>query len=55
MPTGCSGIVLGLQGAPPHNGKAGYAVSYDASSDRCLVALDATSQLRLKRSNLREV
>lgn len=53
LPTGCSGVVLGLQGAPQHNGKAGYVVSYDASSDRYLVALDATNQLRLKRSNLR--
>jgi len=53
LPTGCSGVVLGLQGAPQHNGKVGYIVSFDASSDRYLVALDATNQLRLKRSNLR--
>jgi len=45
--------VGGLQGAPQHNGKPGYILSHDAASDRYLVALDATHQLRLKRSNLR--
>ena len=45
--------VVGLQGAPQHNGKPGYILSHDAASDRYLVALDATHQLRLKRSNLR--
>ena len=33
--------------------KPGYILSHDAASDRYLVALDATHQLRLKRSNLR--
>ena len=53
LPAGCSGVVVGLQGAPQHNGKAGYIVSHDEASDRYLVALDATHQLQLKRSNLR--
>ena len=42
LPAGCSGVVVGLQGAPQHNGKAGYIVSHDEATDRYLVALDAT-------------
>ena len=30
-----TGQVCGLQGAPEHNGKEGYILSYDAAADRC--------------------
>lgn len=53
LPVGCSGVVLGLQGAAQHNDKPAYIVSHDEAADRYVVALDATNQLRLKRSNLR--
>ena len=44
---------MGLQGAPEHNGKAGFLLRHDADSDRYVVAVDAALQLKLKRSNFR--
>jgi len=53
LPNGCTAIVVGLQGAPEHNGKSAYVVGVDTSSGRYNAALSATQQLRLKRTNLR--
>jgi len=53
LPDECTGQVCGLQGAPEHNGKEGFILSFDAAADRYLVALDATNQLKLKRANFR--
>ena len=53
LPTGTTGAVIGLQGAAEHNGKSGVVTDYDEASDRYLVTIDASLQLRLKRANLR--
>jgi len=53
LPKGESCLVTGLQGAPQHNGKNGYVVDFDESADRYQVAVDAQTQLKLKRANLR--
>lgn len=53
LPSASTGIVVGLVSKPEHNGKSGRVLSFDAEADRYVVALDASSQLRLKRSNLR--
>lgn len=50
---GTTGVVVGLQGAPEHNGKAGRLMAHDGASGRYMVALDASKQLKLKRGNLR--
>ena len=50
---GASVRIDGLKGAAQHNDKPAYIVSHDEAADRYVVALDATNQLRLKRSNLR--
>jgi hypothetical protein len=53
LPTSTAGVIVGLKGAPQHNGKAGLLVEYDEAADRYVVALDRTSNLRLKRANFR--
>jgi hypothetical protein len=34
LPDECTGQVCGLQGAPEHNGKEGFILSFDAAADR---------------------
>lgn len=53
LPDGCTAVVVGLQSAPEHNGKGAHVVNFDAGAGRYLVALTATSQLRLRLGNLR--
>jgi len=53
LPDETTGMVTGLTGAAEHNGKGGYILSFDAAADRYVVAIDASLQLKLKRSNLR--
>mmetsp|Transcript_29473 Transcript_29473/g.59334 ORF Transcript_29473/g.59334 Transcript_29473/m.59334 type:complete len:133 (-) Transcript_29473:189-587(-) len=53
LPIGTAGIIVGLKGAPQHNGKAGLLVEVDEAADRYAVALDRQSSLRLKRANFR--
>ena len=53
LPVGSAGLVVGLQGAPQHNGKLGLLVEMDDSADRYVVSLDHDSSLRLKRANFR--
>ena len=53
LPEGCAAVVIGLQGAPENNGKPCHVLGVHEESGRYLVALSATQQLRLKRSNLR--
>ena len=53
LPTGTAGVIVGLKGAPQHNGKAGLLIETDEAADRYVVALDRQSSLRLKRANFR--
>ena len=53
LPTGAAGVVVGLKGAPQHNGKAALLIEVDEAADRYVVALDRQSTLRLKRANFR--
>lgn len=53
LPIGTAGVIVGLKGAPQHNGKAGRLVEMDEAADRYVVALDRQSTLRLKRANFR--
>ena len=53
LPKMTAGLVVGLKGAPQHNGKAGLMVEIDEAADRYVVALDRQTTLRLKRANFR--
>lgn len=53
LPDGCKGVVVGLQGAPEHNGKPAHVLGVHAETGRYSVALSASQQLRLKRANVR--
>lgn len=53
LPRMTAGLIVGLKGAPQHNGKAGLLVEIDEAADRYVVALDRQTTLRLKRANFR--
>eukprot|EP00937_MAST-01D_sp_MAST-1D-sp2_P002349 g2349.t1 len=53
LPDQTVAVILGLKSAAQHNGKWAKILSYDASSGRYLAQIDASTQLKLKRQNLR--
>ena len=53
LPDQTVAVIVGLKSAAQHNGKWAKVLSYDASSGRYLAQIDGSTQLKLKRQNLR--